>query len=460
MERKLFGTDGIRGKANQYPIVPDLLIRVAMASAQLFMNPSRKMSQDRGEHRHTVVIGKDTRQSGYMIESALTAGFTAMGYDVLHIGPMPTPAVSIMTRALRADLGVMISASHNPYQDNGIKFFNAEGLKLTDAQEKEIENLALSSNFEDEFNHSLSSSSVGKVRHIDAQGRYIEYAKATLPRGIVFDDLKIVVDCAHGAAYRVAPQILWELGATVISIGVQPDGVNINDGFGATSPQKLQEAVLTHKADLGIALDGDADRLIMVDELGQVVDGDNLMALIVQSWQESGRLKGGQLVATQMSNIGLERYLETIGIGLIRTKVGDRYVLEAMQSSGCNVGGEQSGHLILTDYSCTGDGLIAALQVLTVLKKKGKPFSKIAHVFTPVPQLLRNVRIANKAVLNQDNIRLAIDEAEKEIKKSKGRLLVRPSGTEPLVRIMAESDDQGMLETIVSQVEEVFKAAV
>lgn len=448
MEKRLFGTDGIRGKANQYPIVPSILIKVAMAAAHLFT---------RGDHRNTVVIGKDTRQSCYMIESALTSAFTAMGVDVIQIGPMPTPAVSILTRAMRADLGVMISASHNPYEDNGLKFFNAEGMKLTDAQEQEMETLV--------FGPELSLSPphrVGKVRRIDAQGRYIEYAKATLPRKFKLNGLKIVIDCAHGAAYKVAPQILWELGAEVISIGTQPDGININDGYGATSPQKMSESVLENNADLGIALDGDADRLIMVDEKGYVIDGDNLMGLIAHSWLEDGKLKGNAVVATLMSNLGLERYLEELGLKLIRANVGDRYVLEKMQEQKCNFGGEQSGHLILTDYSPTGDGLIAALQVLRVFMKsktqnpKGK-FSEIARVFTPVPQILRNVRISNKSVLKQDHIRTAIQNAEDQLKALNGRLLVRPSGTEPLIRIMAEADDAITLNDIITAVEEAFK---
>lgn len=447
MEKKLFGTDGIRGKANQYPIVPSLLIRVAMAAAHLFT---------RGDHRHTVVLGKDTRQSGYMIESALTSAFTSMGVDVIQIGPMPTPAVAILTRAMRADLGVMISASHNPYDDNGIKFFNAEGMKLTDAQERELEILTLGPDL------SLSSPHhVGKVIRIDAQGRYVEYAKATLPRKFGLDGLKIVIDCAHGAAYKVAPQILWELGAEVIAIGAQPDGININDGYGATSPQKLGAAVLENKADLGIALDGDADRLIMVDEKGYIIDGDNLMGLIARSWHEDSKLKGGAVVATLMSNLGLERYLEGLGIILIRANVGDRYVLEKMQEHNCNFGGEQSGHLILTDYSSTGDGLIASLQVLRVFMKTRSQnpqakFSEIARVFTPVPQLLRNVCVANKSVLKQDHVRSAIQEAEERLKELKGRLLVRPSGTEPLIRIMAEADDPFLLNEIVSSLELVL----
>jgi phosphoglucosamine mutase len=444
MEKKLFGTDGIRGKANQYPIVPELLIKVAQSVAHFFT---------RGNHRHTIVIGKDTRQSGYMIESALTSGFTAMGMDVILVGPIPTPAVSILTRSMRADLGVMISASHNPYEDNGIKFFNAEGAKLTDWQERELESLILG-----RIPLLTSHHHVGMVRRLDAQGRYIEYAKSTLPRGFSLNALKIVIDCAHGAAYKVAPQVLWELGAEVVPIGAQPDGTNINDHCGATSPQKLCDAVLEHQADLGIALDGDADRLIMVDEKGYIIDGDNLMGLIARSWQEDGKLRGGAVVATLMSNLGLERYLKGIGLDLVRTNVGDRYVLEKMQEHHYNFGGEQSGHLILTDYSATGDGLVAALQVLKVFMESReqnpqKKFSEIARVFTPIPQILSNVRVSNKLILNQNLVRLSIQRAEQSLKDLNGRILVRPSGTEPLIRIMAEADDPKRLKDIIFDVE-------
>ncbi|WP_010301367.1 phosphoglucosamine mutase [Candidatus Odyssella thessalonicensis] len=441
--RTLFGTDGIRGKANQYPITPEMMLKTAMAAAQIFT---------RGSHRHSVVIGKDTRQSGYMIETALTAGFAAMGIDVALVGPLPTPAVANLTRALRADLGVMISASHNPYHDNGIKFFNSEGNKLNDSEELALEQLILEGKF-----NLADPYHVGKVRRIDdAMGRYVEYAKATLPRSMRLDGYKIVVDCAHGAGYKVAPKVLWELGADVISIGVAPDGININENCGATSPAALKEAVIKHKADLGIALDGDADRLIMVDENGSVINGDAIMALIATSWHQYGLLKGDSIIATQMSNLGLERYLNKLGLGLIRTAVGDRYVIEAMQSHGCNVGGEQSGHLILSDYCTTGDGLIAALQVLRVIAENQQKLSDIGQPFTPVPQFMRNVRVYNQSIMDESEIQDTLLKAEKSLQQMSGRLLVRPSGTEPLIRVMAEADDQQAIMNIVRQVEEVI----
>ena len=440
LKKVLFGTDGIRGKANQYPITPDMMMKTAMAAAQIFT---------RGDHRHTVVIGKDTRQSGYMIETALTSGFAAMGVDVALLGPLPTPAVANLTRAMRADLGVMISASHNPYHDNGIKFFNPDGQKLTDDEELSLEKLILKGEF-----NLADPYHVGKVRRIDdAMGRYVEYAKATLPRSLRLDGLRIVIDCANGAAYKVAPQVLWELGADVISIGVTPDGMNINDQCGATSPQSLQDAVLTHKAHLGIALDGDADRLIMVDEAGSVLNGDALMALIATSWQQQGLLKGNAIVATQMSNLGLERYLKAQHIDLIRTAVGDRYVIEGMQSHGCNVGGEQSGHMILSDYCTTGDGLIAALQILHVIIDRQEKLSVLGQPFKPVPQYMRNVRVANKSVLSDSTIQESLNVAEQQLHDLGGRLLVRPSGTEPLVRVMAEADDAHKIQEIVHAVE-------
>lgn len=441
--RTLFGTDGIRGKANQYPITPDMMLKTAMAAAQTFT---------RGHHRHSVVIGKDTRQSGYMIETALTAGFAAMGIDVALLGPLPTPAVANLTRALRADLGVMISASHNPYHDNGIKFFNSDGNKLSDAEELVLEKLILENNF-----HLADPYHVGKVRRIDdATGRYVEYAKATLPRSMRLDGLKIVVDCAHGAAYKTAPQVLWELGAQVISIGIAPNGININDGCGATSTALLRETVIKQQADLGIALDGDADRLIMVDETGTVVDGDAIMALIATSWHQHGLLKEKGVVATQMSNLGLERYLNSLGLDLIRTAVGDRYVIEAMQSHGYNIGGEQSGHMILSDYCTTGDGLIAALQVLRVLIEQEQKLSELGQPFKPVPQFMRNVPVHCKTIMSHEQIQDALHQAETELAKIGGRLLVRPSGTEPLVRVMAEADDEQAIGKIVHQVETVI----
>lgn len=440
LKKVLFGTDGIRGKANQYPITPDMMMKTAMAAAQIFT---------RGDHRHTVVIGKDTRQSGYMIETALTSGFAAMGVDVALLGPLPTPAVANLTRAMRADLGVMISASHNPYHDNGIKFFNPDGQKLTDDEELSLEKLILKGEF-----NLADPYHVGKVRRIDdAMGRYVEYAKATLPRSLRLDGLRIVIDCANGAAYKVAPQVLWELGADVISIGVTPDGMNINDQCGATSPQSLQGAVLTHKAHLGIALDGDADRLIMVDEAGSVLNGDALMALIATSWQQQGLLKGNAIVATQMSNLGLERYLKAQHIDLIRTAVGDRYVIEGMQSHACNVGGEQSGHMILSDYCTTGDGLIAALQILHVIIDRQEKLSVLGQPFKPVPQYMRNVRVTNKSVLSDSTIQESLNVAEQQLHDLGGRLLVRPSGTEPLVRVMAEADDAHKIQEIVHAVE-------
>ncbi|MBW8308414.1 MAG: phosphoglucosamine mutase [Candidatus Paracaedibacteraceae bacterium] len=441
--RTLFGTDGIRGKANQYPITPDMMLKTAMAAAQIFT---------RGNHRHTVVIGKDTRQSGYMIEMALTSGFAAMGVDVALLGPLPTPAVANLTRALRADLGVMISASHNPYHDNGIKFFNSEGNKLTDAEEVALENLILEGTF-----NLADPYHVGKVRRVDdAMGRYVEYAKATLPRSMRLDGLKIVIDCAHGAAYKVAPQVLWELGADVISIGVSPDGMNINAACGATSTALLKESVIKHQAHLGIALDGDADRLIMVDENGNVINGDAIMALIATSWHQHDLLKGNGVVATQMSNLGLERYLNSLGLDLIRTAVGDRYVIEGMQSRGCNVGGEQSGHMILSDYCTTGDGLVAALQVLRVLTERNQKLSEIGRPFIPVPQFMRNVRVQSKAIMSHEEIQEALHKAEGELKRVGGRLLVRPSGTEPLVRVMAEADDEQAINNIVQAIEAVI----
>ncbi len=439
----LFGTDGIRGKANQYPITPDMMLKTAMAAAQIFT---------RGDHRHTVVIGKDTRQSGYMIETALTSGFAAMGVDVTLLGPLPTPAVANLTRALRADLGVMISASHNPYHDNGIKFFNPLGNKLSDAHEMALEALILKDRFDlaDPYH-------VGKVRRLDdAMGRYVEYAKATLPRTLRLDGLKIVIDCAHGAAYKVAPQVLWELGADVISIGVSPDGMNINDKCGATAPQSLQEAVISHGAHLGIALDGDADRLIMVDDTGSILNGDVLMALIATSWHRQGLLKGNAVVATQMSNLGLERYLNTQGIELIRTAVGDRYVIEGMHHHKCNVGGEQSGHMILSDYCTTGDGLIAALQILQVVMDSTQKLSMLSQLFTPVPQYMRNVRIIDKSIMAHQDIKESLHQAEVQLNAIGGRLLVRPSGTEPLVRVMAEADDRQAIEKIVHSVEHMI----
>lgn len=452
--RQLFGTDGIRGQANVWPITPGMIMRIAMAAAQKFT---------RGDHRHSVVIGKDTRQSGYMVETALTAGFVSMGMDVVLIGPLPTPAIAMLTRTLRADLGVMISASHNPYRDNGIKFFGPDGFKLSDAEETEIEAiLTKNSTYGNTYENSLLAHStlVGKAHRLDdATGRYIEFAKATFPRGMRLDGLKIVIDCAHGAAYKVAPRVLWELGADIVAIGVAPDGTNINDNCGATSLAALQEAVLTNQADVGIALDGDADRLMMVDETGATIDGDQLLASIATSWSEDGDLRGEGIVATHMSNLGLERYLETKNLKLIRTAVGDRYVLEAMRANGCNVGGEQSGHIILRDYATTGDGLIAALQTLSVLVQKQLKASQLGCVFEPVPQILKSIRTSSFAPLNDEQVHKAIEEAEYQLKKGQGRLLIRRSGTEPIIRVMAQGDDQKILARLVHDIVEIIEKA-
>lgn len=456
--RQFFGTDGVRGQANVWPMTPDMIMNIAMATAVKFR---------RGDHRHSVVIGKDTRQSGYMVESALTAGFVSMGMDVVLLGPLPTPAVAMLTRSLRADLGVMISASHNPYTDNGIKFFGPDGFKLSDSEESEIEVFILK--LMESTHHDLKTNTdiplaqpttLGKARRLeDAAGRYIEFAKATFPRGMRLDGLKIVVDCAHGAAYKVAPKILWELGADIIPIGVTPDGININENCGATSLGALQAAVVTHKADLGIALDGDADRLMMVDENGNTIDGDQLLALIATSWSEDNDLKGGGIVATHMSNLGLERYLESKNLKLIRTAIGDRYVLEAMRSHGCNVGGEQSGHIILRDYTTTGDGIIAALQTLSVLVQKQLRASQVNKLFVPVPQILKSIRTSSFAILNDGRVTKAIQDAEGQLTKDHGRLLIRKSGTEPLIRVMAQGDNEQRLTHLVENITQTIEDA-
>lgn len=456
--RQFFGTDGVRGQANVWPITPDMIMKIAMATALKFT---------RGDHRHSVVIGKDTRQSGYMVESSLTAGFVSMGMDVILLGPLPTPAVAMLTRSLRADLGVMISASHNPYIDNGIKFFGPDGFKLSDSEESEIEALiAKRENFSIKASESIKnmplahSTMLGKAHRLDdAAGRYIEFAKATFPRGMRLDGLKIVIDCAHGAAYKVAPKILWELGADIIPIGITPDGTNINDHCGATNLATLQEAVLAHKADIGIALDGDADRLMMVDENGATIDGDQLLALIATSWAEDSDLRGGGIVATHMSNLGLERFLESQNLKLIRTAVGDRYVLEAMRAHGCNVGGEQSGHIILRDYTTTGDGIIAALQTLSVLVQKQMKASQLSQTFVPVPQVLKSIRTSSSAPLSDGQVRKVIKEAEHSLIKDRGRLLIRKSGTEPLIRIMAQGDNEQTLTNLVRQIVETIEIA-
>jgi phosphoglucosamine mutase len=444
MARKYFGTDGIRGKTNAAPMTAAMAMRVGMAAGAHFR---------RGDHRHRVVIGKDTRLSGYMLENALVAGFTSVGMDVVLVGPMPTPAVAMLTHSMRADMGVMISASHNPYADNGIKLFGPDGYKLSDADELAIEALI-------ESEVALApSADIGRARRIeDARGRYIHFAKSTFPEDLRLDGLKIVVDCANGAAYQVAPSALWELGAQVVAIGVEPNGKNINDQVGSTAPLTLCETVVAAGADLGIALDGDADRLIVADEQGEVVDGDQLMAAIAGGWARQGRLRGGGLVATVMSNLGLERHLAAQGLDLVRTAVGDRHVLERMRGSGYNVGGEQSGHIILSDYATTGDGLVAALQVLAEIVRAGTPASEVLRRFEPVPQLLRNVRFGGGKPLEDDAVRTVIAAAEAEL-AGNGRVLIRASGTEPVIRVMAEGDDAGQVEAVVGRICDAVKRA-
>jgi phosphoglucosamine mutase len=402
----------------------------------------------RGSHRHRVVVGKDTRLSGYMIEQALTAGFLSAGMDVFLFGPLPTPAVAMLTRSMRADLGVMISASHNPFEDNGIKIFGPDGYKLSDEDEREIE--ALVNNAESIV--LAKPDRLGRAKRIeDAQARYIEFVKRTFPRDLTLSGLRIVVDCANGAAYRVAPVALWELGAEVISIGVEPNGFNINDGCGSTAPEKLQEKVREMRADIGIALDGDADRVILVNEKGAVVNGDQLMALIASAWQESGQLKGGGIVATVMSNLGLERYLGGRGLALARTKVGDRYVVEHMRASGCNIGGEQSGHLVLSDFGTTGDGLVAALQVLAAVAQRGRPVSEVTSLFAPLPQVLKGVRYRGASPLGDEDVSRAVEAVRQKLGDA-GRVLVRASGTEPLIRVMVEGEDAAAIEALADEI--------
>ncbi|WP_458097679.1 phosphoglucosamine mutase [Roseomonas sp. WA12] len=410
---------------------------------------------NRGQHRHRVVIGKDTRLSGYMLEPALTAGFVGAGMDVVLVGPLPTPAIALLTRSLRADLGVMVSASHNPFEDNGIKLFGPDGLKLSDAQENEIEALMGG----DLLSALAVPRRLGRASRLeDAAGRYIEAVKASFPRGRSLEGLRIVVDCAHGAAYKVAPTVLWELGAEVVSIGVAPDGFNINEGCGSTAPGALSALVRERRADLGIALDGDADRVVLVDETGAVVDGDQILALIGSSWAAEGRLRGGAVVATVMSNLGLERFLQGKGVSLHRTKVGDRYVGEAMRERGCNLGGEQSGHVIQSDYGTTGDGLVAALQVLSVLVEEGRPASEMLRRFEPLPQKLVNVRHAGGSPLGDARVVEALAAAEAEL-GARGRVLIRPSGTEPLIRVMVEAEEQAQVDTLTARLAEVIRAA-
>ena len=444
MTRKFFGTDGIRGLTNSEPMTAETALRVGQAAGAYFL---------RGDHRHRVVIGKDTRLSGYMMELAMVAGFTSVGMDVVLLGPMPTPAVAMLTKSMRADLGVMISASHNPFADNGIKLFGPDGYKLDDEDEREIESLL-------EGKPDLAPpGEIGRARRIDdARGRYVHFAKSTFPEQLRLDGLKVVVDCANGAAYHVAPDALWELGAEVISLGVSPDGLNINDDCGSTHPATLQETVVASGADIGLALDGDADRLIVVDETGRLIDGDQLMALIALGLQRRGELKGGAVIATVMSNLGLERKLEEAGLKLVRTKVGDRYVVEEMRASGCNVGGEQSGHIILTDHATTGDGLVAGLQVLAELVANKKPASELLRQFEPVPQLLKNVRFNGGAPLETESVKQRIAAAEAEL-AGHGRLVIRKSGTEPLIRVMAEGDDPAVVERVVDDICEAVQSA-
>ncbi len=445
MGRKYFGTDGIRGRTNKGAMTPEMAMRIGQAAGAHFL---------RGAHKHRVVIGKDTRLSGYMVENALVAGFTSVGMDVVQFGPIPTPAVALLTRSMRADLGVMISASHNPYEDNGIKFFGPDGFKLSDSDEMDIEAML------DQPAQLADAPDIGRARRIeDARGRYIHAIKASLPEHIRFDGLHVVLDCANGAAYQVAPSAIWELGAKVTSIGVTPNGKNINDKVGSTHLATLQETVIAAGADIGIALDGDADRLIVVDEKGRVVDGDQIMALIATAMSRNGLLRGDGIVATVMSNLGLERYLVAQHLELVRAKVGDRYVLEEMRARGMNVGGEQSGHMILLDHATTGDGTVTALQVLAQLVESGKKASEMLHLFEPVPQLLKNVRFSGGKPLENETVKSVIADAEAELVGT-GRLVIRPSGTEPVIRVMAEGDDAKQVDSVVDRIcDAVRKAA-
>ena len=444
--RQLFGTDGIRGTANSDPITADVALKLALAAGAHFT---------RGDYRHRVVIGKDTRLSCYMLEYALTAGFLAGGMDVLLTGPLPTPAVAMLARSMRADLGVMISASHNPFQDNGIKLFGPDGYKLSDEVEAAIE--ARMGGNGSEARELPKGNLLGRAKRIDdAPGRYIEFVKNSFPKGATLDGLKIVIDCANGAAYKVAPTVLAELGAKVIPVAVEPDGTNINRDCGATATAMMREQVIGHNAHLGLALDGDADRLIIADEHGEVIDGDQLMALIARSWSRDGRLKGGGVVATVMSNLGLERFVQSLGHKLVRTPVGDRYVVERMRADGFNLGGEQSGHIIMGDYSSTGDGLIAALQMLAVLVEAGKPMSEVGRVFAPLPQRLVSLRFAGGHPLNDEGVQAAIRKAENALGQQ-GRLLVRKSGTEPVIRVMAEGEDATLVGRVVDDVAAAIK---
>ena len=443
IKRKYFGTDGVRGLANAFPMTPDIALKLGAAAGRHFR-------KDQKQHR--VVIGKDTRRSSYMFENALTAGFTSTGMDVYLLGPVPTPAVGVLTRSMRADVGVMISASHNSYLDNGIKFFGPEGFKLSDKVELEIEKL-----LDDEIEYALSQN-IGMAKRIDdALGRYMEFAKSAFPRKKLLNGLKVVVDCANGAAYKAAPIVLWELGAEVISIGVNPDGYNINKDCGSTHPQNAAKAVLEHNADVGICLDGDADRLILIDNKGNIADGDQLMGLIASQWSSKGNLANNTLVATVMSNMGLERYLNTLDIKLLRTNVGDRYVVEAMRKFGYNLGGEQSGHIVMTDYATTGDGLMAALQFLNALVESKCTSSELIKVFEPMPQLLRNVRLNNSESLDNLKVKESIKAGENAFGDI-GRILIRKSGTEPLLRVMGECEDPKLLKAVIGNIVETVDA--
>lgn len=444
MVRKYFGTDGIRGTANSWPMTAETALRVGMAAGSSFT---------KGEHRHRVVIGKDTRLSGYTVESALVAGFLSVGMDVFQFGPLPTPAVAMLTRSLRADLGVMISASHNPSHDNGIKLFGPDGYKLSDEQELEIERLIEA----EPENLLIEPMRLGRAKRIeDAQARYIEFAKHTFPKELRLEGMRVVLDCANGAAYKVAPTALWELGAEVVAIGTEPNGFNINEECGSTAPELMCKRVRELRADIGIALDGDADRVIIAGENGQIVDGDQLMALIATSWQEQERLSGGGVVATVMSNLGLQRLFESRGLDLKRTKVGDRYVVEEMRRGGYNIGGEQSGHIVLSNFSTTGDGLVAALQVMAVVASSGKPVSEVCSQFEPLPQILKNVRFKSGEPLSVKSVQSAIRDAEERLGTS-GRLVIRPSGTEPLIRVMGEGNDEGLVNTVVNDIVSVLQ---
>ncbi len=446
MSRKYFGTDGIRGRANAHPMTSEIALKVGMAAGKIFQS---------GAHRHRVVIGKDTRLSGYMLEAALMSGFTSVGVDVFLLGPMPTPAVAMLTRSLRADLGVMLSASHNPSHDNGIKLFDPDGYKLSDDMERQIEALIDS----DTRELLADADKIGRATRVEsAQERYIEFAKRTLPKNLRLDGLRIVIDCANGASYKVAPEALWELGAEVIKIGVEPNGKNINHKCGSTAPEALVEKVKEVRADIGIALDGDADRVVIVNEKGQIVDGDQLMAVIAESWHRRGKLAAGGIVATVMSNLGLERYLKDIGLSLARTPVGDRYVTEHMRKHGFNVGGEQSGHIVLSDFTTTGDGLVSALQVLACVVSTGKPVSEVCNRFEPLPQLLKNVRYERGKPLEDARVLKAIEGAKARL-GDRGRLVIRPSGTEPVIRVMAEGDDEGMVSSVVGDIVDAVRSA-